>query len=345
MINDPDVTLEGGYLPVNAELIESRLNDIWRDAAAAPGERRLVKLCLANMLVVADASSRIEAEQLAQQLAIRHPSRVLFIVVDETLAIYGAFVRTACEFNREMDAYLCWEIVEVVSGLVHAEQIAGAVRSLLIDSVPVVTIDFRKYQNTPAFDADLHELSDYYFVQADVVPASAQFRGLVPLSWYRTLAIRELMGDMFAGAVCAGQSAQATSITMFYTDSRERIDPLLAGWLLNRMADAKAFASDGAAVRFKHRTHPIRLSWQTTMADDYRILEITYDNGGRLVVTAVVDRAGQFESCEGRCGPLTMNRNARKTDLVTYVLAAIGDDAEFREYAEVQRISIRLPIP
>jgi glucose-6-phosphate dehydrogenase assembly protein OpcA len=345
MTNDPDVTLEGGYLPVNAELIESRLNDIWRDAAADPTERRLVKLCLANMLVVADASSRTEAEQLAQQLAIRHPSRVLLIVVDETLAIYGAFVRTACEFNPEMDAYLCWEIVEVVSDLVHAEQIAGAVRSLLIDSVPVVTIDFRKYQNTPGFDADLHGLSDYYFVQADVVPASARFRGLVPLSWYRTLPIRELMGDMFAGAVCAGQSARVTAITIFHTDSRERLDPLLAGWLLNRMADDKVFASDGAAVRFKHRTHPIRLSWQKTTADDDRIMEFTYDSGGPLVATAMVDKAGQFESCEAGCGPMKMTRNAREIDLVTYVLAAIGDDAEFREYAEVQRISVQLPIP
>lgn len=345
MINDPDVTLEGGYLPVNAELIESRLNDIWRDAASAPTERRLVKLCLANMLVVADASSRIQAEQLAQQLAIRHPSRVLLIVVDETLAIYGAFVRTACEFNPEMDAYLCWEIVEVVSDLVRAEQIAGAVRSLLIDSVPVVTIDFRKYQNTPGFDADLHGLSDYYFVQADVVPASARFRGLVPLTWYRTLPIRELMGDMFASAVSAGQSARVTSICMFYADSRERLDPLLAGWLLNRMADDKAFASDGAAVRFKHRTHPIRLWWQKTTADDGRIMEFTYDDGGLLVATALVDQAGQLESYIGRCGTLQLTRNARETDLVTYVLAAIGDDAEFREYTEVQRISVRLPIP
>lgn len=345
MINMPDVTFEGGYLPVNADLIDQKLNDIWREATGAPEDLPFVKLCLANVLVVSDADSRIEAEILAQQLAIRHPSRVLLIVVDEILATYSAFVRTACEFNREAGAYVCWEIVEILSDTPRSVHIGGAVRSLLVDSVPVVTVDLRAYQSTPDFDHDLHQMSDYYFVQADVVPAGAQFKGFMPLGWYRTLSLRELIGRAVGCVLQQKKSLSVSSITIFYGEERERLDPLLAGWFVGRLADQGKLTEAESGAGFLFRGSPVDLRWEKSASQDNRIVEIRMgDELTLLVSSSVSDHTGNREY-KVVCDGVTMTQPAAEPDLVSYVLAAVGDDTEFKEYAAVQRISTRLPIP
>jgi glucose-6-phosphate dehydrogenase assembly protein OpcA len=345
MTNAPDVTLEGGYISVNAELIEARLNEIWGEATGTPDDLPFVKLCLANILVVSDADSRLEAEHLTQQLAIRHPSRMLMIVIDETLSTYSAFVRTACELNPEVGAYVCWEIVEILSDTPRAVHIGGAVRSLLIDSVPVVTIDLRAFQSTPAFDRDLHDLSDYYFVQADVVPATMQFKGFMPLAWYRTLPVRELIGEAVGLLIQQKEFLPITSVTLFYRDGGARLDPLLAGWFVGRLADDATLSTGSAGVEFECRGFPGRLDWTMADSSDNRIARLILGNDEELTITVERGLNHDHPVYVATHAKLRLEQSGAGPDLVTYVLAAIGDDTEFKEYAAVHRISTRLPIP
>lgn len=345
MTEAPDITLEGGYLPVSAELIEQRLNEIWTQGATGPDEKRLVKLCLSNILIVTDAAGRIPAEHLAQQLATRHPSRILLIVIDEILSTYSAFVRTACEFNAERDAFVCWEIVEILSDAVRSVHIAGAVRSLLVDSVPVVTIDFRAYQSTPAFDADLHEMSDYYFVQAEVVPASVRFLGIMPLSWYRTLVIRELLGTVVGCLSQQGEDTAPREIVVYFDPTRERIDPLLAGWLIDRLADQGSYSVDGSVVRFQHRGAAVGLWWQIVREGIPQVLTIRFGDGRTLGISVQRDEQGAVEGAEASYNNAVFVRQADEVDLPAYILAATGNGNEFSEYAAVQRVCIQLPVP
>ena len=345
MTGAPDVTFEGGYLPVSAELIEGKLNEIWKEATGAPDDLPLVKLCLANMLVVCDAASRIEAEHLAQQLATRHPSRVLMIVVDESLATYSSFVRTACEFNAEVGAYVCWEIVEILSDAPRSIHLGGAVRSLLIDSVPVVTVDLRSFQSTPVFDHDLHEFSDYYFVSADVVPTSTQFKGFMPLGWYNTLPIRELIGQATGFLILEKEVLSVNSVTLYYRDGGERLDPLLAGWFVSRLADEGTLHASSKSVVFEYRGFNSKLEWKKAADDDFGIVEMDLGNGRVLVVNRIPGTDSESPLIVATRGALRLERSSAIPDLVSYVLAVIGDDAEFKEYAQVQSISTRLPIP
>jgi hypothetical protein len=340
----PDVLLDGGYLPVSAELIENRLNDIWKQGTSAPGEQRLVKLCLANILIVADAAGRIEAEHLARQLATRQPSRVMLLVIDEELQSYGAFVRTACEYRPDLESYVCWEMVEILSDTARAGNTAGAIRSLLVDAVPVITADFRKFQTTPSFDADLWEMSDYYFVQAEVVPVTPHIRGYMPLAWYRTLPIRELLGSSIGCIAQQGKSIQPTKITVHFALSHERLDPLLAAWLVKRLADNGQFTAQGATVRFSHRWRAVELVWEKTEPDDNRVLEILFDDGLALVISGIngASAAAQFQVSHPAFNYKT---HGVGIDLAQYLLAASGNNAEFAEFADVQKVSVALPIP
>ena len=296
-------------------------------------------------MIVTDADGRIEAEHLAQQLATRHPSRVLLIVIDEMMSTYSAFVRTACEFNAERDAFICWEIVEILSDAVRSVNIAGAVRSLLVDSVPVITVDFRAYQSTPVFDADLHQMSDYYFVQAEVVPATARFRGMMPLSWYRTLIIRELLGTVFGCLTQQGKNTTPREIVVCYDQRRERIDPLLAGWLIGRLADQGNYTVSEGAVHFQYRGAAVGMRWQVAPNEDTQVLKIQFDDGHTLGVTIQRDDHGAIERAEARYNDTVFARQADQIDLPAYILAATGNGNEFSEYAAVQRVCIRLPIP
>ncbi len=345
MSDAPDVILEGGYLPVSADLIEARLNEIWLQGSQIDAGKHLVKNCLANILVVADANSRLDAENLAQQIATRHPSRVFLIIVDESLTTYCAFVRTACDFNSELDALVCWEIIEIISDEPRSNFIGGAVRSLLIDSVPVITIDFRAYQFTPECDADLRAMSDYYLVQAELVSVSAEANHLVPLAWYRTLDIRELIGVAYGAILSENPHMVPSDIVIYYDNSQERLDPLFAGWLLHRLADTGNIDEYAGKARFSHRRQSVALLWEPAAESD-KVLDIEFANGSLLTITADRSRHGGYCDCRASFDGRQVGSHSGMTGLVSYVLAATnGGGADFREYAAVQRVMTMLPIP
>jgi hypothetical protein len=168
---------------------------------------------------------------------------------------------------------------------------------------------------------------------------------MMPLSWYRTLIIRELLGTVFGCLTQQGNNTTPREIVVCYDQTRERIDPLLAGWIIGRLADHGEYTTSENAVRFLYRGAAVGLRWQVAHNEDPQVLKIQFDDGHTLEVTIQRDDHGAIERAEARYNDTVFTRQADQIDLPGYILAATGNGNEFSEYAAVQRVCIRLPIP
>ena len=311
----PDQTFEGGILPVNVDRIERRLAEIW-SLATHSGEhgQELVKVCLANIVVVCDGLTRPEAELLALAIAREYPSRVILTVVDEDINSYYAFVRTSCVKDPDTGAVRCWEIVELVSEQARVQSIVGALRSLLIDSVPVVTVDFRPFQSTPSLDQTLADVSDLVLVNADLVPAGKESRQLLPLRWYHTLPARLLVGDFFG---MTGRLDSPSKFTLYSQKTRDTYFDLLAGWLVTRL-----------------NLRNVAVSVSDSPTDDQLVMTIEFQHD--------LDRATirVEESIDGPNWRLhyrrqVLTRAAKEWSLGSYIVGTLQDNSEYKEFEGV----------
>jgi len=238
-ISDDDEILDGGYLPVNAERIEARLNEIWQKTNHQDRENRpMVKLCLSNVIIVTDALKRPEAENLANDLAKMQPARILLIVIDEVLKTYCSFVRTACAFNEETDSVVCWEIVEILSDPARSDNIAGAVRSLLVDSVPVLTVDCRLSSSTPHFDSSIANLSSCYFFGNDDERNARSTIPRLSLLWYKLLPVRELISTLFSARMAKNRATTLSNCRVLFSKECRDEALLLFGWIISRLVQS-----------------------------------------------------------------------------------------------------------
>jgi hypothetical protein len=317
----PDHTFEGGVLPVNAERIEQRLAEVW-SLATHTGDRgeELTKVCLANIVVLCDGLTRPEAEFLALAIAREHPSRVILTVVDEEIKSYYSFVRTSCVKDPDSGTIRCWEIIELVAEQARVKSIEGAVRSLLVDSVPVVTVDFRPYQSTPSLDSMLAELSDLVLVAAEIVPAGAS-RQLLPLRWYHTLPLRLLIGDFFG---LMGTKITPTSFTLYSQSKTDTYFDLMAGWLTNRLG-----------MHFI----PVKVSDQPP--DEQVVMSIECADKRH---TAVIRRE---DANDRPCFRLNYrqyfsSRSASEWPLATYIVGTLQDGSEQKEFEAVAATMAKL---
>ena len=167
----------------------------------------------------------------------------------------------------------------------------------------------------------------------------------MPLGWYNTLPIRELIGQATGFLILEKELLSVNSVTLFYRDGGERLDPLLAGWFVGRLADEGTLHASSKSVVFEYRGVNSRLEWKKAADDDFRIVEMDLGNGRVLVVNRIPGTDSESPLIVATRGALRLERSSAIPDLVSYVLAVIGDDAEFKEYAQVQSISTRLPIP
>ncbi len=330
----PQTVYDGGHIELNAEKIEKRLNEVWREASAQyRGDVPLTKLCLSNMLVVTDAASRPEAEQLANEIAGAYPSRVFLIVIDELDGAYSAFVRTACQRDKESGTLRCFEVVEMIADIGRMHFLPGALRSLLVGSVPVIAVDFRAYQSTPVFDNAVLELSDYYYVNAGVVPSGPLQHRYLPLRWYWTLTIRELLGEMFG-------RLNATDCRAFpvkcQIQSSERIDTygdLLCGWLLARLK-TEGPVQQGDRIIAGYREYSLIVEVSENLPGDSLIRMEFNDGSVGVIRTSGATPAGYpVYSAEHRGWKL--ERASTAMPLSIYVVEAMQDASEFAEYASV----------
>jgi hypothetical protein len=321
-ISLPDQTFEGGVLPVNADRIERRLAEVWSLATHSGDQGQdLVKVCLANIVVVCDGLTRPEAEILALAIAREYPSRVILTVVDEEIKSYYAFVRTSCVKDPASGAIRCWEIIELVSEQARVTSIVGALRSLLVDSVPVVTVDFRPFQSTPALDSMLAELSDLVLVDAGIVPARASVRQLLPLRWFHTLPIRLLIGDFF-GMMTA--QTNPSKFTVYSQPNRDTYYDLLAGWLVTRL--------EGRNIAVSVSDEP---------SDEQTILSIEFGHDLDRAVLRIAETPEKLEwklHYRNQC----VTRSAADWPLASYIVGTLQDSSEQKEFEAVTATIARM---
>ncbi len=323
--------MRAGLLPVNADRIEKRLAEIW-SLATHTGDRGqdLVKVCLANIVVICDGLTRPQAELLTIEIAREHPSRVILTVIDEDLKSYYSFVRTSCSRDPDTGQIRCWEIIEIVSETARIGSVVGALRSLLVDSIPVVTVDFRQYQSTPEIDDILMEISQLVLVTAEVVPVSRHEKPYLPFRWYRTLPIRLLVGDLFG---LNGMPLFPSSFTLLSATGVDSFDDLLVGWLIARLGGKDLIKSEWG-VRMIVAGHPIEFAVKEKPDGDPGILSIAFGQGQPEAMIA--DFSGSDSDAyrltyQGQ----TLQRSLADWPLPAYIVGTLVDSQESREYRRV----------
>ena len=330
----PVTTFDGGHLELNAEKIEKRLNEIWQEASAGyRSEMPVAKLCLSNMLVITDAAARLEGENLANAIALKFPSRVFLMVIDELQGAYSAFVRTSCSKDRESGMVRCFEVVELMADISKMHFLPGALRSLLVGSVPVIAVDFRAFQTTPELDNTILELSDYYYVNAEVVPSGPLRRRYLPLRWYRTLVIRELFGELLGRINAQNCRIFPKRITLYSVPEVDSFSDLLCGWLLARLG-AKKPSQSGNRINAQYRQYDIVIEL-VEQADRSRIALIEFDDGTIGKVERIEATETGDSAYRASCELITLDRVSISMPLSSYVIEAMQDVSEFAEYAAV----------
>jgi hypothetical protein len=328
----PDLTFEGGDLPVNAELIERRLTEIWQQLSTdRPDQFPAIKLCLANLIVVTDPDNRAQAERLAAEIAAMHPSRIILIVTDDTRRAYSALVSTSCTRDTETGTVRCWEIIQIFSDKEHTTDIPGAIRSLLIDSVPVISVDFRPFQTTPEFDRTVLYLSDYQVVNAEVVPSRVSRQTSLSLRWYWTLPLRELLSELFSGIISSGKSARLSAITFYSHANRDNYDDLMSGWILHRIQGGTVLATDKEYV-VDCPGHCVRFKWEDIDESSDKLLALQFDDGLSAVVTVRIPDDCSDAFYVGAHGTLRLEKRLSSYALSRYLIGILQDDTEFQEY-------------
>ncbi len=327
--NQPDLTFDGGHLELNAEKVEKRLSEIWQQVSAGyKSEMPIAKICLSNMLVVTDALARPEAEQLANEVALKYPSRVFLLIVDELQGAYSAFVRTSCSKDAESGTIRCFEVVELLADISRIDFLPGALRSLLVGSVPVITVDLRAYQTTPQFDNTILDLSDYYYVNAGVVPSGRLEKRYLPLRWYSMLPVRELIGDLLGRVNASDCNVRPTIIRLYSVPSVDRCSDLLAGWLLARLRSEHPRQQKNRIIA-AYREYQVEIE-MVEQGDTTRIAEIQFSDGAIASITNPA--AGEFAASFGK---VHLRQTSSGMPLSSYLVEAMQDGSEFAEYSAV----------
>lgn len=330
----PDQTYEGGLLPVNADRIERRLSEIWSLARNSGTQgQELVKVCLANIVVLCDGLTRPQAELLTIEIAREHPSRVILTVIDEDLKSYYSFVRTSCTRDPDTGLIRCWEIIEIVSETAKIGSVAGALRSLLVDSIPIVTVDFRQYQSTPELDDILMELSELVLVTAEIVPISRHEKPFLPFRWYRTLPIRLLVGDLFS---LNGLPQFPSRFTVLSESGVDTFDDLLAGWLIARLGGKGVKKSDHG-VSMNVRGHTIEFNLRERQVGGTDLLLVEFGEGKP---EASIAESSERESGNYRLTyqDQSLQRSLAEWSLPAYIVGTLVDSQESREYRRVAEV-------
>lgn len=326
-------------LEINAEAIERQLNAVWQSLSAEKeGEESLVRICLSNILIVTDTTGQAEAVELAAQLTALQPSRLFLIVIDESCSSQSGFVRTACNFSATADSAVCWEIIELRCPPDFTDSLPGAIRSLLVGAVPVITVDFRQYQQSPLFDATILRLSDYYFVNAEIVPTGELQRRFIPLRWYRTLPVRELLGSLFGRIVAEQPYRRLTRIKINVGQSRDRIDVLIAGWIIHRLVGTGRCESDDTGLLILWNGRSVRITRDEESSHSGQLLQLEFDNGSTVSISDVSSADNMEPEYSAEIDGLTLTERLADYPIGEYIIEATRQPAEFDEYNATRKV-------
>ncbi|MEW6051154.1 MAG: glucose-6-phosphate dehydrogenase assembly protein OpcA [Candidatus Zixiibacteriota bacterium] len=332
-------------LPVNAEAIERRLHEIWRQIGSEPVSGELpIKVCLATCIIVTDTEGRSEAEELASQIARLHPSRILLVTVDDSVSEYTAYVATSCTRDPETHQTRCWEIIQIRSDQKSVCYLPGAVRSLVVESVPVVVVDYRPFQTTPELDATLARLTDFSFINAEVVPATLDRNTAMPFRWYRTFPARQLLGELFAAVRAKSPALLPVQFSFKRHEGNGSCTDLLFAWVLYRLSERGEITWNDRGVDVHLGDDVIRLVWREAGLLSEDLIEILFDNGSQ----ASLLRSGRSDSSdveyEAVYEHLALTRRLAEFPVSQYVISSLTDTAEFDEYTATCRVMMQYQI-
>ncbi len=325
-------TFDGGFLPVSAELIEKRLAEIWRNAGGGEkADRGWSKLCLANTIVITDSRTRPEAETVAYALAELHPSRTLLIVIDD-FPTYGAFVRTACRLHPETKGMICWEVIEILAAKERIVDIPGAIRSLVVPSIPVITIDFSPGQSPAELDRTVMQLSDFYLSGDSPFPSEQIHHAFLPFAWFATLPVREMLSTMFGHYQRNHPSIYPTGYEVATLSDQSHL--LLGGWLLYRLGVLDSAVATAGVIKFSvdRRAATMRFGDLPISESSAILLRIDFSDGTRVEIAADRVADGAVIGCTGTHGDFRTHVAAGKSPLAQYVLDLMQSTTEFDEY-------------
>lgn len=331
-----------GTLPVNADAIESALLKLWdQTIATKQPDVTPVKLTLATILIVANADSRAQAEALAGELAGIEPSRIISIYVADDGDDYFASVRTACSRRQDDGSIICWELIDISAAAARVPLLPGAIRSLIPSSVPVITVDLREYQGSPALDEVLRHESNYMLTRARSVPSVTRTIPWLSFDWYRTHALRELISQVYSEWSLGTAGLRLVELTD--KPSLAEAAQLLIGWLVARAEQSGgAVTSHGSSATVRLHERPVEIGRYHTDEKRHPILRLTAE---RLQIACWLDDTEVLSHAHFR-GPrataqvtldgVQHSRTFRGLDLGHYLVRATKNGAEFTDFLSAQ---------
>ena len=335
----PQDVFEGGTVPVDAEAIERRLEELWQPLGCRQGEGHpLVRQCLSNILVVTDDAARPHAERLAAELTALQASRVLLLVIDESFTTYEASVRTACRRASDAHTIVCWEVIDILCPPACTESIPGVVRSLVVGTVPVITVDFRRFLQSPAFDATLVDLSDYCFANAEVVPTRELRRRWLPMRWYRTLPVRELLADAVDLLLEERPGRKLREVTVFASRREDRTDVLVAGWLVYRLSRRGVLRTSPHGLTVDTASQRIDITVLDRPDPTGLLVRTTWDDDIVVSITETAPGTDQPAAYTADIGTRRLHRSLDSYPLGRYIIQATHVPSEFVEYDAARKV-------
>lgn len=167
-----DSFTDTGGLPLNAALINERLNDLWeRSLSETHGEAAYTRVTLADLVIIADSSSLARAEKLSQRFAQERPSRSILLLIDDTApenSDCSAEIGIACSLSAQGEDMLCWEKISVHLPRARLGAAPNIVRSLTSGVKLLVIVDLLPSLFGELMNSDLYDIADYVFFDSRI---------------------------------------------------------------------------------------------------------------------------------------------------------------------------------
>jgi glucose-6-phosphate dehydrogenase assembly protein OpcA len=124
---------------VDLGAIEAELRGLWREANADP-EHPAVRASLLSLIAVVEPGERETVSDLAAEVALRHPCRIIIMVIDPDSAVdeVAAEVSARCHLSFGMRKQVCSEQIIITASGKSAAELHALVAPLLTSDLPAV---------------------------------------------------------------------------------------------------------------------------------------------------------------------------------------------------------------
>ncbi len=321
-------------LPLSAEKIGGAIATIWQDTHDTFGAGQSVaRVCLNNLIVVTDDENHSSADELTRDLARRQPSRIFLVCVSDRAEKSGVWVQTACHVGSSPNALVCYEVIAITVRPADVNAVASLIRSLLVDSVPVIGVDFRRIMTAFSLDRALIEMTDRLFVNADAIPAAVTAIDFLPLRWYATLPMREAIARAMDLRLNRNYPDMPIAITVSHDPPEEETAALLVGWMVSRLRQHEWTIHSRQPLVLRHqagRTITFNLVDRGTTGEPPVRLQFTDREQITIAGNWLTQKRSPMLTVE--LGDQKEQVKSNDYPLAAYILAGTKDASEFDDY-------------